>query len=37
MTDDRPRQSFLGLRFAPGTLDPKTSTLLSFACALMAG
>lgn len=37
MADAQPRQNFAGLRFTPGSLDPKTSALLSFACALMAG
>jgi hypothetical protein len=33
----RARQDFVGLRFTPESLDRKTSALLAYACALMAG
>ena len=35
--DVKARREFVGLRFTPGSLDPKVEAILSFACALMAG
>jgi len=37
MDEVRARQEFAGLRFTPGSLDRKTSALLAYACALVAG
>jgi hypothetical protein len=37
MDEVRPRQEFVGLRFTPGSLDRKTSAMLAYACALVAG
>jgi hypothetical protein len=37
MSDVKARREFVGLRFTPGSLPPKTDALLAFACALMAG
>ena len=37
MSEVRARREFVGLKFTPGSLEPKTDALLAFACALMAG
>ena len=37
MSEAKARREFVGLRFTPGSLEPKTDALLAFACALMAG